>query len=250
MKAFKETQVESDVLIIMSYGIHKFFFLFLSIKMAPVSKCKSKYIFSVDWFSNNIPRWEQYLKPLAGKKLTALEIGTYEGRSAIWLLENVLVHPACKLHVVDHFLNKHPSTKHDLYTTFTRNISQFVDKVIVHKDYSRNALRNDFHPHKAVFDIIYIDASRNSMNVIEDIILSVPLLKTGGLMILDDNTYSVEHNDTCPKQAIDAFRLIFASEIQVLTDGWQVIVKKKRAHPKRLLCNSEFWPKPRTASSR
>jgi predicted O-methyltransferase YrrM len=34
--------------------------------------------------------WNRYLKPLAGKPIHYLEVGLFEGRSMVWMLENVL----------------------------------------------------------------------------------------------------------------------------------------------------------------
>ena len=48
---------------------------------------------SEDWFSHNIPQFEPFLGHLKGKPCRLLEIGTYEGRSALWLAENIATHP-------------------------------------------------------------------------------------------------------------------------------------------------------------
>ena len=49
------------------------------------------YKFTTDWFTNRIPLWEKILAPLKGKQgIHYLEIGVFEGRSAIWMLENIL----------------------------------------------------------------------------------------------------------------------------------------------------------------
>lgn len=49
------------------------------------------YKFTEDWFSGNIPLWTEVLAPFKGKPdIHYLEIGVWEGRSAIWVLENIL----------------------------------------------------------------------------------------------------------------------------------------------------------------
>ena len=45
--------------------------------------------FTQDWFSHNIPGLESIVKLLPSNK-DILEIGSFEGRSTCWLLENVL----------------------------------------------------------------------------------------------------------------------------------------------------------------
>ena len=47
------------------------------------------YKFTQDWFSHNIPVWEQ-LKSLLPERKSFLEIGSFEGRSAVWIVENMM----------------------------------------------------------------------------------------------------------------------------------------------------------------
>ena len=54
--------------------------------------------FSVDWFSNNIPTWNRYLKRFKGKEVNAMEVGSYEGMSALWLLDNILTHAKSRMY--------------------------------------------------------------------------------------------------------------------------------------------------------
>ena len=48
-----------------------------------------EYEFSSDSFSGSIPVWQRIFAELAPCR-KILEIGSYEGRSAVWLIENVL----------------------------------------------------------------------------------------------------------------------------------------------------------------
>ena len=47
----------------------------------------AEYSFEIDWFSHNAPTWAALLSRL-GKVQRILEIGSYEGRSATWFMEN------------------------------------------------------------------------------------------------------------------------------------------------------------------
>src|SRR5262245_48354584 len=58
-------------------------------------------IFDFDWFSRNIPSFEKHLAHLRGIPCRALEIGTHEGRSATWMLENILTHPEARIDCID-----------------------------------------------------------------------------------------------------------------------------------------------------
>jgi hypothetical protein len=65
---------------------------------------KGKYQFNQNWFTWNIPVWEVVLSPFKGKPdIQYLEVGLYEGRSALWVLENVLTHPSARLTGIDPF---------------------------------------------------------------------------------------------------------------------------------------------------
>jgi predicted O-methyltransferase YrrM len=194
-------------------------------------------LFTEDWFSNNIPVWSKELSHLKHKKINILEIGTYEGRSAIWMLENILTHPDSKIYCVDIW-----STK-KIYKTFLKNIEPWKHKVIILKGYSNKLVRN-LNCDK--LDFIYIDGSHHSQNVLEDAVLSFPLLKKNGLLIFDDYTHNKEHDINCPKPGIDAFINIYANQLQVLQSKWQVIIKKRSIPIKNRPCYSEHFKEPNT----
>ena len=60
--------------------------------------------FTEDWFTNNIPTWNKVLGNLRNKPVKFLEIGSFEGRSATWALENILTHKDSQLYCIDHWL--------------------------------------------------------------------------------------------------------------------------------------------------
>jgi predicted O-methyltransferase YrrM len=75
------------------------------------------------------------------------------------------------------------------------------------------------------FDVVYIDGDHEAKSVVEDFVLSWPLVSVGGIIVLDD----YEWNDTPlmpPRPAIDALLHVYGSRIAVLYKGWQVIVRK------------------------
>src|SRR5690242_1519030 len=65
---------------------------------------KADPVYSTDWFSNHIDNWSQWLGKLKGKAdLQFLEIGSFEGRSTRWLLDNILTHPVSHIYCIDVF---------------------------------------------------------------------------------------------------------------------------------------------------
>jgi len=50
-----------------------------------------------DWFTHKIPSWDIALDEFKGKpNIAYLEVGAYEGRSVMWMHDNVLTHPTSR----------------------------------------------------------------------------------------------------------------------------------------------------------
>jgi predicted O-methyltransferase YrrM len=191
---------------------------------------EQKYIFTVDWFSHNIPSWDIYLNNFKNKpNLNFLEIGSFQGRSTVWLLENILTDENSSITCIDTFegsIEHHIYSKNELinlFDIFLHNVSTFKNKINIIRGKSQEVLKllNES------FDFIYIDGDHTAVSVIEDAILSFSLLKKGGIMIFDDYEWLVMNNyiDN-PKPAIDAFLEIYANKITLLYKDYQVIIKK------------------------
>lgn len=188
---------------------------------------KKKYYFSKDWFTNNIPTWEETLGHLKGKpNIHYLEIGVYEGRSFIWMLENILTHPTAKATCIDIF------SPGQFQKKFLSNlkIGGFLEKVTIIKGRSQIELRA--LPINSI-DIVYIDGSHTAKNVLIDAVYSCQLLKTSGIMIFDDYLWRLDLPvESRPKIAIDSFIAVFSDYIEVIHHGYQLILKKvKKLHP-------------------
>jgi len=190
--------------------------------------------FSKDWFSDNIPHWQQMLAPLAGKpKLKFLEIGVLEGRATHWLLTNVLTHASSRLVCVDTFegsMEHKAGMSHtveqldSLYEIFMHNISPFRERVKVEVGSSQELLRK----HSLYsYHFIYVDGSHRSPDVLEDAILCFRLLKSGGIMVFDDYewlTYAGTLDN--PRGGIDAFLENFFGQYSILLKDYQVGIQK------------------------
>lgn len=87
--------------------------------------------YTQDWFSANIPRFNIHLAHMRDKEnLNFLEIGSFEGRSTGWLLENVLTHDSSKIICIDTFDGgfEHKNMNLDLqnlFEIFKNNISEY-----------------------------------------------------------------------------------------------------------------------------
>jgi predicted O-methyltransferase YrrM len=210
----------------------KFLVLFIAYTMS-----HPEYKFSIDWFSDNIPVWEQVLsKYKDAKNLQFLEIGCFEGKCTVWLLENILTNRSSKITCIDTFegsIEHHANDKYKtflptLYDTFCHNMSYFADQVTIKQGKSQDVLKglND------KYDFIYIDGDHHASSVIEDAVLSFGLLKNGGIMIFDDYLWGVELanpnkiNLNIPKNAIDSFLHLYSNKLKVLHVDYQVVIEK------------------------
>lgn len=155
--------------------------------------------------------------------VSILEIGSYQGRSAVWLLENILTHPTSRLTCIDTFAGSVEHTieqKESIEDLFDHNTQNFQDRLIKIKGKRNEVLRIL----NAKYDMIYIDGDHRSPYVLMDLVLAFPLLKVDGKMICDD--YGGENTIENPRPAIDAFMYIFQHKISVYTPGWQLAFTK------------------------
>jgi predicted O-methyltransferase YrrM len=179
--------------------------------------------FTTDWTSAHFGAWSQVLSPFRRGGLRVLEIGSFEGRSAIFWLEYL---PDSRVTCVDKFFG---TTRHnqDIEARFDRNLALYGERV--RKISRRSAevlplLRSDGE----VFDLIYIDGSHWRDDVMVDCLLSWRLLAPGGVMIFDDYQLDL-HKEAAerPKDAIDAFLSWHATEIEELARGYQIIIRRR-----------------------
>ena len=79
------------------------------------------------------------------------------------------------------------------------------------------------------FDLIFIDGSHATLDVMVDAALAWQLLARGGLMIFDDYWYRRTDlgRDFRPKLAVDAFVGAMSHEIEVADVAGQVFIRRK-----------------------
>ncbi len=201
------------------------------------------YQYTQDWHSRFEVSWLKWMSMIP-TRLNFLEIGSYEGRSACWLIENGL-QDLGTITCIDSWIGtgEHalPGVHlHEQNQRFIENTRLAVERrakkgnalVMVNTiqmpsflalaDMIANA--DDFE----TMDFIYIDGSHMARDVIIDAVMAWPMLKPGGILVFDDYTWesgiSPLHN---PKMAIDFFTTVYGPELQIIGMGSQAVVRKR-----------------------
>lgn len=194
-----------------------------------------------------------FLTPLKDKPVRFLEIGSFEGRSAVWCLDNVLTNKDSFLDCVEV-----AGEGNWFYHNLTHNLSKHIEagKCRLITDFSRSAIPKLMEAGNA-YDFIYIDGAHDTKSILEDAVLSFHLMKIGGIMAFDDyaspqsfstvnhrmlptekemNTWIHSINGVnvfvphqgLPKQAVDAFLLCYRDFIEVIHAKYQLWIRRTK----------------------
>ena len=190
------------------------------------------YEFTQDWFSWNEPTWEAMFKELTPRK-KFLEIGCFEGRSTVWLIENALEDGGSILSV-DTFeggFEHSPDTMKGVKKRFEDNATKALAKnPKVYADLmvrqSQEAMATLMHQ-SMQYDFIYIDGSHSGPDVLSDAIMAYHLCRVGGMIAFDDYLWGHQWDlIERPKFAIDCFVNLFAKKVKPICVGSQFWVQK------------------------
>lgn len=200
------------------------------------------YSFTTDWVSAHIPVWAVLINDIpAISKI--LEIGSYEGRSTVWLIENAFKATGKgEIFCIDTWEG---GTEHQgidmsaVEERFIRNIEIAKSKAAA--EIAINLLKGSSfdqlvsliaNGHGLSFDVIYVDGSHQCPDVLSDLVLSFQLCKVGGLIICDDylwpsGIHGQENLLDQPKLAIDSFVNCYARKLALYnTPLYQLHIKK------------------------
>jgi predicted O-methyltransferase YrrM len=194
---------------------------------------EDKYQYTKDWFAWAPKVWEQLIPHLPERK-NFLEIGSFEGRSAVWITQHMM-EDGGELVCIDTWEggSEHVNGEMDgAESRFKHNIDlimgNFVDRKIQPiKSTSVEAL-GGLIAQKKEFDFIYIDGSHLAKDVLTDACMAWPLLKPKGFIVFDDYMWKPQGFETMqrPKIAIDTFVNMFENELSIAHIGYQFIVRK------------------------
>ena len=195
---------------------------------------KAKLKLDNDWFTGSIPTWLRAidLSNLRNRsEVRCLEVGSWQGLSAFFLLSEL---PHAQLVCVDTWEGADEHKESPAITTnilasveatFDANLSKFKDRLIKFKGTSLSYYESNFEPN--IYDLIYVDGSHHSDDVLVDAIKCFEMLAAGGLLIFDDyfwRYYSKEIDN--PAGAINSFLRLKRHQLEIVCFDYQVIVRK------------------------
>ena len=178
------------------------------------------------------------------KELHILEIGSFEGKSTVWFLENILQNKNSTITCVDPWMNYSQDqdslnsyfkeeNEWDLINRKTKEI--FLHNIVESGDSGKVTIRQGFSDkvlpclitEQKMYDIIFIDGNHTAPYVMMDSVMSWPLLKNGGIMIFDDYNWEFDNPPTLrPKESVDYFMLSFSDYIKEIYCDYRRMIKK------------------------
>jgi SAM-dependent methyltransferase len=195
---------------------------FLADDLQPITLNIAGRRFTRDWFYYHEEHWRRHFGHLARRdRLRFLEIGSFEGRSACWMLENLLVGEGSCLVCVDPF-TAYPGQE----DAFDHNVraAGAAHRVLKLRGSSEQVLH---YLEKAAFDFVYVDGSHVGLDVVRDAAAVWKLVKPGGIAVFDDyGAFIPSFGEPSCKVGIDAFLGMVTGRYEILFSDWQLAVRK------------------------
>ncbi|KAG9119365.1 hypothetical protein FRC07_005631 [Ceratobasidium sp. 392] len=188
-----------------------------------------------DWFSSNIPLWRSLFAQISSPEPRALEIGTWEGRSAVFTLVEL-----CKNHgslvCIDHFDGFKTEAGRERFNKVTHNLDLTRRSYRILPQFSVPGLialiqeaTNEPGPG---FDWVYIDGSHEASDTLLDGELAWRLARKGAIIVFDDYRWDRQpaNSPHHPKRGVDTFMALHTGEFEVLSgknEGeYQMVLRK------------------------
>jgi len=190
--------------------------------------------YTTDWFTRHLPIWNPLLTATKPKKI--LEIGSFEGRSTVFMINNATKYnDDVEIHCIDTWLGspEHGDTDFtQVEARFDANVKEAKQEVfenvtvIKHKGTSLEQLSKlVVEGHLSTFDWVLVDGSHLAADVLYDAIFAFKLARVGGIIVFDDYNVleapDLENNLDFPKIAIQSFGKIYGKKVSLirLTDA-------------------------------
>lgn len=186
---------------------------------------ENPYRFTEDWFSHNIEVWSRLFA--AHRPKYVLEIGSHEGRSAVWMMEIMSQIDGGTVVCVDTWEDENVRERflHNINVAtklFPRTSPQIFK-------WKSSSILAAMRQNGELYDLIYVDGSHKASDVLSDAVDAFHLCKSGGIIIFDDYVGGLGGDILdMPKMAIDSFINCFSRDVEMLgVPINQIAVRKK-----------------------
>ena len=199
---------------------------------AEITSWEAGKTFSTDWAAAHFFTWAELLHPLRQKPVRILEIGSWEGRSALFFLNYL---PLSRIVCVDTFGGNVEHLQDPYFAElapkaegqFDRNLAAFPDRLEKIKGSSTTVL-----PSLGIagrrFDLAYIDGSHMAADAYSDAVLTWSMMEPGGLVIFDDYEWDLMNDELeRPRLGIDAFLAAFRGCYREVLRSYQIVIAKQ-----------------------
>lgn len=187
--------------------------------------------FTTDWFSIWIPIWREHVLPHIAPVDDArwLEVGSYEGRSALWTLDNLLLGKRASLICLDAWYSEP-----EYEPIFDANLAGRPNVTKIKGQFENTVPSLLTDDNLGSFHGAYLDGSHQEVETLASAKAIWRLLRPGGILVFDDYNHEIYPG---VKLAVDSFLsrqdvhydLLFKGPPPAISQqsSWQVIVMKK-----------------------
>ena len=183
------------------------------------------YVFTHDYFGTCEIKLSLEENAIKNIKWNILEIGSFEGSSAVYFSDNMLDHSEAELTCVDPFLSSDPTTPfpmegNDTMHLFINNISKSKNfqKIIFHRMYSSEFYKKNTKK----FNFVYVDGSHLIDDIKVDFNECLKIIELGGFLAFDDYLWG----DGSIKKCIDDLYEENKDKLKILGHGYQIIFQR------------------------
>lgn len=184
---------------------------------------------SNDWFTTNIPHWLLALegRGFEAKELNVLEIGSWEGLSAHFICKSF---PRAHLTCVDTWAGSDEHAGQEVLqvieSNFDFNLQPYAHRLTKFRGRSIDFFASAQSADK-LYDLIYVDGSHYSDDVLVDALESFKRLRSGGVIIFEDYFWRFyDRNRDNPAGGANCFLLLKSGQCRIVQVYHQLIVEK------------------------
>ena len=180
---------------------------------------------TTDYFSINAYYWDLIINKNF-KEFSYLEIGSWEGSSASYVLNNFKTKKVICVDIWDKYDDEYREENLQRFESFKSNLNEFKERFSFFKNTSDEYFTNS----NERFDIIYIDGWHEAPQVYKDLNNSWNSLNINGLIICDDYFYGdikLNTSSNLPANAINKFLFEKKNSLKIeCVNNTQIFIKK------------------------